>query len=124
MKKIFIFILVLIANQFAFAYSVEATNGLTVTRENTTNWQFKRPNSNRYTLQNITGKTIRFIVNVDAVIQGTTTPSDPVYLFCGSTFTLIQPNMDVICDVSYPGNAQLVSVPFVNGASGHYSISL
>lgn len=126
MKKRLLPLMVMLAANTVFAESMTIETrgpGMTIASDNSTDWQLKR-NGDQYLIQNIFGAMVRVDVFVDKYIKGTTnTPSDPVYTFCGNGQVIqVQPGTDVICDVSYPGNAVFIASPFVNGATGRFTI--
>jgi hypothetical protein len=76
-----------------------------------------------HNIQNVFGQVLHLDLWVDKYIAGTSNvPSDNVYVLCGQTVLQVSPGSGIVCDIPYPGSAAIVAYPFVNGASGQFSI--
>lgn len=125
MKKIVASFLILLASTSVFAEvnNIEIGRSATIASDNSTDWALKK-SGDMYSIQNVSGKKMQIAVFVDKVVKGTmNTFSDSTYVMCANNVvTVVAGGTGVICDISYPGNVTFAINPFVNGATGRFTV--
>jgi hypothetical protein len=122
MKQILISCFVLFSH-YGFSQTLTVNPANASVFENRTHWLLNQ-NGEKHSIQNVSGKLLHLEVWVDKFLGGSAnTLSDGVYILCGQTVQQTSPGSGIVCDLPYPGVAMIVAYPFLNGASGQFSLA-